>query len=62
MSDDAKRQAGPLRRWLQKVRQSWRRAGDMGDRASATRRADYTQADRRGPPRTGDPGQFGGGL
>jgi hypothetical protein len=34
----------------------------MGDRAGATREADYKQAERHGSPRSGDPGQFGGGF
>jgi hypothetical protein len=56
MAAEAKREPGPLRQWLQKLRESWRRAGDMGDRAAATRRDDYQKAERHGGPRSGDPG------
>jgi hypothetical protein len=61
MSTEAKREPGPLRRWLQKLRESWRRAGDMGDRAGATRRADKAAAERHGSAGSRDPGTFGGG-
>jgi len=60
MADEAKREPGPLRRWLRKLRDSWRRAGDMGDRAGAARRADGANAERYGrSPRSGDPGAGG---
>ena len=61
MAAEAKPEPGPLRRWLQKLRASWRRAGDMGDREWAARRADEAKAERHRSPRSGDPGPFGGG-
>jgi hypothetical protein len=60
MAAEPKREPGPLRRWLQKLRANWRRAGDMGDRAGAARRADVTNADRYGSPGSRDPGTGGG--
>ena len=40
MAAEAKRQPGLLRRWLQKVRESWRRAGGVSGRMDAAHRND----------------------
>ena len=45
MAAEAKRQPGLLRRWLQKVRASWRRAGAISDRSNAGRQAHDRKAD-----------------
>ena len=54
MAAEAKREPGLLRRWLQKLRESWRRTGAIEGRAAAARRAYEDKADKYGP--------FGGGL
>jgi hypothetical protein len=43
---EANRRPGPLRRWLQKLRESWRRAGAIDERADKARRAHEAKADR----------------
>jgi hypothetical protein len=59
MAAEAKPKLGGVKRWLQKRRESWRQAGDMGGRASAARRTDTANAEKRRPdPR--DPGSFSG--
>ena len=62
MAAEAKRQPRLLRRWLQKLRESWRQAGAVSDRARAARRAHDAKADRHGAGRSGDPGPFSGGF
>ena len=57
MAAEAERQPRPLRRWLQKVRESWRQAGAISDRTRAARRAYDDKADRQG---FGGGGGFGG--
>jgi hypothetical protein len=49
MAAEAKRKPGPLRRWLQKLRASWRRTGEIEGRAAAARRAYENKADKYGP-------------
>jgi hypothetical protein len=49
MAAEAKRQPGLLRRWLQKLRGSWRRAGAVSNRMGAAHRANEANADRHGP-------------
>ena len=49
MAAEAKRQPGLLRRWLQKVRASWRRAGGMSDRSNAGRQAREQEEPDGGP-------------
>jgi hypothetical protein len=46
MAAEVKRQPRPLRRWLQKLRERWRRAGAMSNRAGAARRAQEDRADK----------------
>ena len=46
MAAEAKRQPGLLRRWLQKFRESWRRAGAISDRMGAAHRRDEGNAER----------------
>ena len=41
--------------WVDRRRQSWRKAGEMGSRAGAARRDDATRADKNHPHR-GDTG------
>jgi hypothetical protein len=60
MAAEAKREPGLLRRWLQKLRESWRRSGAIEGRAAAARRTHENKADKYGPGRPGDPGIFGG--
>ena len=62
MAAEGKREHGPLKRRLLKLRQSWRRPGEMGDRAGASRRADTADADRYGSPGSRDPGTHSGGF
>jgi hypothetical protein len=60
MAAEAKREPGQLRRWFQKVRESWRRAGAIDERAGKARRAYEAKADKyRG---AGGDGGFGVGL
>jgi hypothetical protein len=61
MAAEAKREPGPLKRWLQKLRASWRRAGDMGDRAGAARRADHAKERPGSRDSGGNPGSWAGG-
>jgi hypothetical protein len=49
MAAEAKREPGPLRRWLQKLRASWRRAGAIDERADKARRTYENKADKYGP-------------
>jgi hypothetical protein len=49
MAAEAKPKLGAFKRWLQKRRESWRRAGDMGHRADAARRTDNANAEKRRP-------------
>jgi hypothetical protein len=45
MAAEAKREPGLLRRWLQKLRESWRRAGAIDQRADKGRRTYENRAD-----------------
>jgi hypothetical protein len=49
MAAEAKRERGLLRRWLEKLRESWRRTGAIEGRAAAARRAYEDKADKYGP-------------
>jgi hypothetical protein len=49
MAAEAKREPGLLRRWLQKLRESWRRAGAIDQRADKARRTYENKADKYGP-------------
>jgi hypothetical protein len=62
MAAEATRQPHPLRRWLQKLRESWRRSAAMSDCAGAARRAHDAKAEKYGVNRSIDPGAgpFGG--
>ena len=51
MAAEAKPEPGLLRRWLQKLRESWRRAGAIDERADKARRTHENKY-----------GSFGGGL
>jgi hypothetical protein len=62
MAAEAKRQPRLLRRWLLKLRESWRQAGAVSDRLGAARRTNDANADRHGAGRSGDPGPFIGGF
>jgi hypothetical protein len=46
MAAEAKHEPGPLRRWLQKLRESWRRAGAIDKRADKARRAYEAKTER----------------
>jgi hypothetical protein len=60
MAAEAKPEPGLLRHWLQKARESWRRAGAIDERADKARRAYEAKADKyRGE---GGHGGFGVGL
>jgi hypothetical protein len=60
MAAEAKPEPSLLRRWLQKARESWRRAGAIDERADKARRAYEAKADKyRGE---GGHGGFGVGL
>jgi hypothetical protein len=48
MAAEAKRQPGLLRRWLQKVRESWRRARAVSGRMDAAHRANEANANKHG--------------
>jgi hypothetical protein len=50
MAAEAKREPGLLRRWLQKLRESWRRAGAINQRVDKAHRTDENKY-----------GSFGGG-
>jgi hypothetical protein len=49
MAAEAKRGPGLLRRWLQKLRESSRRAGAIDQRADKARRTYENKADKYGP-------------
>ena len=46
MAAEARRETGPLRQWLHKLRESWRRAGAIDQRADKARRAYEAKADK----------------
>jgi hypothetical protein len=52
MAAEAKREPGLLRRWLQKLRESWRRGASISNRTGAAHRRD---ADRYGEGSSGSP-------
>jgi hypothetical protein len=58
---EAKQPEGRLRRWLEKRRESQRRAAEMTARRKAVRKQDMERAHQRGNVHSGDPGPFGGG-
>ena len=60
MSDQSDRPKGRLRRWLDRWRESQRRAAAMTERRKAARRGDFDGASKRGNVGSGDPGPFGG--
>ena len=63
MAAETKREPGPLKRRLQKLRASWRRAGDMQGRAGAARRADHAkQRPGSGGDSPGSLGSWTGGI
>jgi len=62
MAAEAKRQPRALRRWFQKVRESWRQSSAVSKRVRAARQANDAKADRHGAYRPTDPGSFGGGF
>jgi hypothetical protein len=57
---EATREPGPLRRWLQKLRASWRRSSAIDERVDKARRAHEAKVDKHRID--GGRGGFGVGL
>ena len=53
MAAEAKREPGPLKRWLLKLRESWRRSGEIKRRSAAAQRAQNAKTSKHG---WGNPG------
>ncbi len=61
MADKQETKRHKVAAWIDRRRQSWRKAGEMGSRAGAARRDDATRADKN-HPQGGDGGAGLGGF